>query len=81
MTTPLTIRIARPQDARALAAIYRPYVEQTAISFECEAPTATSMLRRMENVLSRRTAQALWSGRYGECLLLYQGIEPSVARG
>ena len=53
MKAPLTIRIARPQDARALAAIYRPYVEQTAISFECEAPTATAMLRRMEDVLTR----------------------------
>jgi phosphinothricin acetyltransferase len=48
-----TIRVARPQDARQIAAIYAPYVEQTAISFETVPPTATAMLRRMDDVLHR----------------------------
>ena len=77
MTTPLTIRIARPQDARALAAIYRPYVEQTAISFECEAPTATAMLRRMENVLTRYPY--LVAERGGD-LLGYAYAHPFIGR-
>ena len=48
-----TIRVARPQDARQLAAVYAPYVKQTAISFEITPPTATAMLRRMDDILHR----------------------------
>lgn len=77
MKAPLTIRIARPQDARALAAIYRPYVEQTAISFECEAPTATAMLRRMEDVLTRYPY--LVAERGGD-LLGYAYAHPFIGR-
>ena len=36
----VTLRVARPQDGPALLEIYRPYVEETAISFETETPTA-----------------------------------------
>ena len=77
MKAPLTIRIARPQDARALAAIYRPYVEQTAISFEGEAPTATAMLRRMEDVLTRYPY--LVAERGGD-LLGYAYAHPFIGR-
>ena len=41
------IRAARPDDAGAIAAIYRPYVEGGTISFEDVAPDATTMARRM----------------------------------
>ena len=40
-------------DAPALAAVYAPYVERTAITFEYETPTAAEFRRRIENTLSR----------------------------
>ena len=36
----MQIRHATPSDAEALRAIYAPYVEQTAITFELSASTA-----------------------------------------
>jgi phosphinothricin acetyltransferase len=41
------IRLAEENDAAAIAAIYRPYVEDSRISFEEEAPDAEEMKRRM----------------------------------
>ena len=41
------IRPASEADAAAIAAIYRPYVEETRISFEEEAPNAAEMERRV----------------------------------
>jgi L-amino acid N-acyltransferase YncA len=46
------IRLARPDDAAALAAIYRPYVTEAVTSFEMEAPDAAEMARRLEGVLA-----------------------------
>jgi phosphinothricin acetyltransferase len=43
------IRLARPADAEAIAAIYRPYVEGSRISFEEEWPDAGEIVRRMAN--------------------------------
>ena len=43
------IRLAREDDAAAVAAIYRPYVEDSRISFEETPPDATDMARRMAN--------------------------------
>lgn len=40
------IQIVSLQDAEALLAIYRPYVEQTAITFEYEVPTLEELLKR-----------------------------------
>jgi phosphinothricin acetyltransferase len=45
------IRPATPADAADVAAIYRPIVEHTFISFETEPPSADEMARRMEAVL------------------------------
>jgi L-amino acid N-acyltransferase YncA len=42
-----TVRQARPQDAEACLAIYRPYVEDTAISWEIEVPTVAEMAARI----------------------------------
>lgn len=50
---PLSIRSAAPADAAALAAIYAPYVRDTAITFEYEAPSAEEFQRRIEHVLSK----------------------------
>ena len=36
----VTVRPVRADDAAEIAAIYRPYVENTAITFEYEAPDA-----------------------------------------
>lgn len=41
------IRLAAADDAAALAAIYRPYVEDSRISFEEAAPDAAEMARRI----------------------------------
>jgi len=47
------IRLATVSDAAEIAEIYRPYVEDTIISFELEAPGELEMARRMERVLER----------------------------
>ena len=49
----IILRDALPEDAEALLAIYRPYVEQTAISFECEAPTAAEFAARIRNISAK----------------------------
>ena len=47
------IRVARASDAKAVQAIYSPYVTDTAISFELEPPSAEEMGRRMSTILER----------------------------
>jgi L-amino acid N-acyltransferase YncA len=44
----LSVRPATDADADACAAIYAPYVNDTAVSFELEAPTAAAMAERIE---------------------------------
>ena len=51
MSDETVIRIARPSDAEAIAAIYAPIVRDTAISFETEPPDAGEMARRIEATL------------------------------
>ena len=48
-----SIRAATPDDAGELLAIYTPYVTNTAISFECEAPGLSEFQKRIENTLKR----------------------------
>jgi phosphinothricin acetyltransferase len=47
------IRMATPQDAEFLRAIYAPYVEKTAITFEYEVPSVEEFRRRIERPLER----------------------------
>ncbi|MEI6640402.1 MAG: arsinothricin resistance N-acetyltransferase ArsN1 family B [Novosphingobium sp.] len=47
MAETLTIRDARPEDAEACAAIYRPHVTESWVSFELDAPDAEEMARRI----------------------------------
>jgi L-amino acid N-acyltransferase YncA len=47
----MTLRIASPDDAEAITAIYAPLVENTIISFELEAPTVDEMRRRIDGTL------------------------------
>lgn len=46
------IRLATPDDAPAIQAIYAPYVRDTTVSFELEPPDTAEIRRRMENVLA-----------------------------
>ena len=52
-TAPITLRMATPEDAPVLAAIYAPYVAETAISFEYEPPTDEVFAERIREVLDR----------------------------
>lgn len=49
----IIIRNAKLDDAAILLEIYRPYVENTAISFECEAPSLEEFINRMNKVKQR----------------------------
>jgi L-amino acid N-acyltransferase YncA len=48
----MLVRAATPHDAAACAAIYAPYVTETAISFETEPPTAHEMAKRIEKSIA-----------------------------
>jgi L-amino acid N-acyltransferase YncA len=45
-----TIRLARDDDATAMSALYAPYVRDTAITFELEAPDADEFRKRLHAV-------------------------------
>lgn len=49
----LTIRPAAPEDGAALLAIYAPYVERTAITFEYDVPTLADFAGRIAGTLER----------------------------
>lgn len=51
ITDSVTIRMATPDDAPVLQAIYAPYVENTAITFEYTAPTVEEFRGRIERTL------------------------------
>ena len=48
-----TLRVARPEDAPALLAIYAPYVRETAVTFEYDVPALSEFRGRMERTLLR----------------------------
>lgn len=45
-----TIRFAKKEEARRLLEIYRPYVENTAITFEWDVPTLEEFEHRIETI-------------------------------
>jgi phosphinothricin acetyltransferase len=49
----MPIRVARPDDAQAIAAIYAPIVANTTISFELEPPSVDEMRARIVATLER----------------------------
>lgn len=51
MSGPAKLRVACPDDASAIRAIYAPWVERTAISFETEVPDAATIAQRIGKVL------------------------------
>lgn len=46
-----TVRMAVPEDAESLLAIYAPYIRETCITFEYEVPSVREFRSRMEEVL------------------------------
>ena len=51
MSERVVIRFADPErDAAAILALYAPYIEKTAITFETEAPSLESFTRRVEDI-------------------------------
>jgi L-amino acid N-acyltransferase YncA len=48
----LRIRAATQDDAAAIAAIYHPYVQDTAVSFEIEPPSADVMAGRIAGTIA-----------------------------
>lgn len=53
MKTPFTIRTATPDDAAAILAIYRPYIETTAITFEYDVPSLGLFRARIVHTLQQ----------------------------
>ncbi len=53
MTSGATIRLATLADAPALLAIYAPYVQNTAITFEYEVPSLEEFEDRMRHTMAR----------------------------
>lgn len=49
----ITIRTASVKDAEALLAIYAPYIEQTAVTYEYEVPTAEEFAARIMHTLEK----------------------------
>jgi len=47
----ISLRLATPDDAEKLLEIYRPYVLQTAITFEYKVPSVGEFRQRIENTL------------------------------
>jgi L-amino acid N-acyltransferase YncA len=47
------IRLALPEDAEQIAAIYAPFCTDTAVSFENVAPTASEMAERIRKITER----------------------------
>ena len=49
----LTIRPASLSDAQAIQAIYAPYVEKTAITFEYEVPSVQEFEKRISKTIEK----------------------------
>jgi phosphinothricin acetyltransferase len=77
MAMSATIRVALPEDASAILAIYAPIVRETAISFEVEPPTRMEMHERIATTL--RHLPWLVCERQGE-VLGYVYASPHRAR-
>jgi L-amino acid N-acyltransferase YncA len=53
VTAAVTVRVAVPGDLAAVAAIYRPYVESSVITFETDPPDAAAWRERFDAVTAR----------------------------
>lgn len=73
----MQIRAAEPNDAAAIAAIYAPYVRDTAITFEVDPPSDDEMRRRIARIL---TAHAWLVCADGDAVLGYAYTSPHRER-
>lgn len=71
------IRTAAPADAEAILAIYAPYIQKTAITFECEVPSLEAFRSRIAGTLKRHPYLA--AERDGE-MLGYAYTSPFIGR-
>ena len=53
MKEKIEIRMARPDDAKALLDIYAPYILKTGITFEYEVPSEDAFRKRIEKILEK----------------------------
>ena len=84
----ITIRTAALDDAAALLAIYAPYVEQTAITFEYEVPSLEEFrgriartLRRYPYLVAEENGEILgyaYTGPFGERAAYSWAVETSI---
>ena len=58
----IELREAAVSDAAGILAIYAPYVEKTAVSFEFDVPTAAEFAARIAHTLERYPYITLWDG-------------------
>lgn len=49
----IKIRLAREEDVPGILEIYRPYIENTTITFEYEVPSAGAFFRRFQEITAR----------------------------
>ena len=47
----ISLRIARPEDAAEILAIYRPYIENTAITFDTDVPSVSEYSEHISHIL------------------------------
>ena len=73
----IELREAAVSDAAGILAIYAPYVEKTAVSFEYDVPTAAEFAARIAHTLERYPYITLWDD--GE-LMGYAYAGPLKAR-
>ncbi len=53
MKNDIIIRMATPEDAEKILAVYAPYILETGITFEYDVPSVEAFRARIENVLRR----------------------------
>ena len=70
----ITIRTATVADAEKLLAIYAPYVENTAITFEYTVPSVEEFAERIKNTLADYPYLAVlfskWKSKKKSCYIL-----------
>lgn len=62
----MAIRLAQERDVPAILEIYRPYIEQTAITFEYDVPSLDAFIERFRNITAL-CPWLVWEGN-GEIL-------------
>ena len=76
-TSCMSIRLARPEDAKNLLEIYAYYVKETAISFETEVPSVEEFKFRIEEILKKYLYIVAC---YDDEILGYAYLHPFVGR-